>query len=274
MTAPLLSVVAISKNESEDMPGFIEHLLPLVDEIIIVDDRSIDNSADLARQYDSKVKVYTRSMTDEGGFAEQRNYGIKQASGDWVLNMDIDERVSPELWNEIQVSLQSPMVNAFKYRRVNYFLHRPMRGSGWNTWNRAQLARRDCHHFEGKIHEEAVVTGGEGFIGQLGGYMYHINDSSYEERLRKSGQYTLIEAKKTIAEGRRIRAYHILLVPFVEFLKVYFYKKGFKDGIPGLILAMHSATAVFRKFALAWDVQNHIPRKQIEEEIKEAWRQH
>ncbi len=267
-----LSVVAISRNEEVDLPGFLANLLPWVDEIIIVDDGSTDKTLSIAADSDLKVKVVSHSMSGDG-FAGQRNAGIRVAESDWVLNMDIDERVTPELASEIRDVICNTDKNAFCYQRKNFFLHRPMRAGGWNSWNNPQLARRGYHYYENKVHERCVVDGAPETIGQLKNKMWHLNDANYKERMGKSFGYCQLEADNLMKTGRKISFIKIFIFPIMEFIKKYILKRGFIDGVPGLISAMHSACAVFRTYALVWDMQHAIPRHELEERMTDLWKQ-
>ena len=265
-----LGVVAISRNEETDLPGFFANLLPWVDEIIIVDDGSSDSTKEIASAAGEKVKVISHPMSEDG-FAGQRNVGIEAATSDWLLNMDIDERVTPELACEIREKIANTKLNAFSYHRQNFFMHRPMKAGGWNSWNNPQLARREYHSYVNKVHERCVVDGEPESIGQLNNLMWHLNDESYKERMIKSLQYCQLEADKMLVENKKINALQIVVHPILEFIKKYFLKKGFLDGIPGLISAMHSADAVFRACALTWDQQHKIPREELEKRMSDLW---
>lgn len=260
---PKFGVVGISYNEEEDLPGFLEHLINWVDEIVIVDSGSNDNTTKIIRESKFDVKLIETTLQKENGFAGLRNLGIRHCKCDWIINMDIDERISYQFQQEILTAIKSTNKNAFKYRRLNYFLHRPMKAGGWNTWNYPQLARKGFHHYEGILHESCIIKGGDSKIGQLKNYMLHLNDESYMERLEKSLQYCSLESKKLIAENKKIKSYHFIILPIFEFLKKYFLKKGFIDGIPGLISAIHSSNAIFKILALTWDSQNKIDRNSI-----------
>ncbi|MCP3955992.1 MAG: glycosyltransferase family 2 protein [Desulfobacterales bacterium] len=161
---PTLGVVAICKNEEKDLSAFIEHLLPWVDEIVIVDDGSIDSSRDIIRAAGAKVHLVEHTMDQETGFSGLRNIGIDRATAtaDWLLHMDIDERVPPAFAAEIRANICHTRRNGFKYRRLNYFLHREMRGGGWQEWNKCQLARKGKHSFQNKAHEVCVIDGDPG----------------------------------------------------------------------------------------------------------------
>jgi len=146
-----LGVVAISYNEQEDMPGFLSNLIDWVDEIILVDDGSSDETEAICAAAGPKVK-FLRQPREEGEyFSDQRNKGIAAASSEWLLHMDVDERVSKELAAEILIAIQNPDYDGFRYRRLNHFMHRPMYGGGWQDWNLIHLARRKLFHFGGML---------------------------------------------------------------------------------------------------------------------------
>lgn len=258
-----ISVVAICKNEEADLVGFLQNVAHWASEVILVDDNSTDKTREIAQQW-SGVTVLKKEMSLEGGFAEQRNSGIAIARSEWVLNMDVDERVTRRLFEEIVTSLETTRKNAFRYRRMNFFLNRPIKYGGWGSWNRPHLARRGAHHFVGRLHEECVVDGGSANIGQLRNEMWHLNDDSYDERIRKSAQYSRMEADRILLSGRTVTIWSVVFAPSAEFFKKYILRLGFLDGASGLIMALHSGTAKFRGLALAWSDQNCGDRKALE----------
>jgi glycosyltransferase involved in cell wall biosynthesis len=270
MTVPTLAVVAIAKNEEKDMPGFLRHLVPWVDEVVIVDDDSADTTHDIVKAAGDKVRLVRRSMTDEG-FSGQRNAGIDAAKSDWLLHMDIDERVPRELAEEIRVAIENTQLNAFRYRRLEFFLHRPMRGGGWQYWNRPQLARRGAHRFKNKIHEECIIEGGDGSIGQLKNKIWHLNDESYLERASKNLRYMQMSGEQIIARGIKVRWYHMLLHPAYRAFKSYFIQHGYREGTRGLMLALYTFAGIFNWWAYAWDRQNRIDRESLEDAISKSW---
>lgn len=267
---PRLGAIAISRNEAQDLPGFLTNLLPWVDEIVIVDDGSTDETVQIAQTAGHKVRVIQQKMTEREGFAGQRNAGITAATSDWLLHMDIDERVPPELAQEIREAIAQTSLNAFRYPRLNFFTHRPMQAGGWQGWNNPQLARKGHHHFVNKVHERCVVEESNA-IGQLHHKMWHLNDESYKERMSKSFQYCQLEAEKMLLTGKDITAFDLCFKPIVEWGKKYLWKQGFRDGTPGLIAAIHSACAVFRTCALVWDEQNRIDRQELEMQLQNMW---
>jgi len=242
-----------------------------LDEIVIVDDGSTDNTIEIIKNAGNKVKLIEHPMTINEGFAEQRNIGIAACRTDWVLNMDLDERVTPELAEEILGAILNSDLNGFKYRRLNFFLHRPMKAGDWAAWNRPQLARKGFHLYANRLHEKCIIQGEPESVGQLNGKMWHFTDENYHERINKSLKYSTSEAEYLLQQGVKISSLAIFIKPVFEFVINYFFKLGILDGIPGLIAAIHSADAVFRSYALAWDEQNRIPREELENEIRFKW---
>ena len=264
---PTLGVVAISYNEELDLPRFLDNLLSWVDEIVIVDDGSTDNTEDIARAAGAKVSFIVAPRTEAEYFSHQRNKGIEAATSDWLLHMDIDERVTAELAQEILASIKGDQIDAYRYRRLNFFLHRPMKGGGWQDWNLVHLARKETMHFGGMFHEKCIVSTQPERIGQLKGLMWHLNDESYLERMNKSNLYCIEQSRDIGNKGLRVRWWHLLILPAVEFVKKFVKKGGFRDGILGLIFALHASCAKFKACVMLWDEQNSVSRDVIENQI-------
>jgi (heptosyl)LPS beta-1,4-glucosyltransferase len=261
---PTLGVVAICRNEQRDLAGFLEHLLPWVDEIVLVDDGSTDDTLMIARRPGPKVSVISSPRLPGEYFSHQRNKGIRAARSDWLLHMDIDERVTPELRREIEEGIRRADVDGFRFRRHNFFLHRQIRGGGWQLWSYLHLARREKFVFGGKIHEECHLSSEPNRVKRLRSLMWHLNEDCYEKRRRKSLFYTTVEAETLLQKNVRIRLWHLMIVPFLVFIKRYILLLGFRDGIAGWILAFEGMSSAFDAYAIAWDQQNRIAREEIE----------
>lgn len=265
-----IAAVAISYNEEMDLPAFLKNVGPHVDQIIIVDDGSTDRTAEIASS--SPKTIFIQSPRKEGEFyADQRNKGIDASDCEWLLHMDIDERLTPEFVNELKKCVAATDKSAYRFRRLNFFLHRPMKGGGWADWNLVHLAKRDVLKFSGMFHEEIHLNCPDREVGQLNSKMYHLNDESYSERLRKSANYQLEVAQSIKKKGVKVKASHMLMAIFRQFISKYFIKGGYKDGTIGLLSALHSSTAAFKSYALVWDEQNRISRDELEKQIETLW---
>lgn len=270
-SSPTLGVVAISYNEERDLPAFLSHLLPWVHEIVLVDDGSTDRTREIALAAQGKV-TFLRAPREKGEFySDQRNKGIRVATSDWLLHMDIDERVTPEMAAEVLQAIQDGAKDAYRYRRINFFLHRRMRGGGWQDWNQVHLARRDCLRFEGMFHERCVLNTTPERTGTLAAAMIHLNDESFRERMRKSDTYLDEIVARVSSRKRPIGYCRLAGVTLWEFVRKYVIKRGFRDGVPGLIFAIHAACAVFRAHAIVWDEQNQIERSTLEADLANRW---
>jgi glycosyltransferase involved in cell wall biosynthesis len=270
---PTIGVVTISKNEEQDLPFFLQHLVDWVDEIIIIDDNSTDNSMNIARSFGDKVKFLVSPRIENEYFSHQRNKGIELASTDWIVHMDIDERIPNELKLEMLEAIQNPNYVAYKYFRDNYFLHRSMRGGGWTTWNRPHLAKRNAFLFGGMFHENQTFNVENPNIGQLSHKMIHLNDATFSERMEKSKRYLPEFIADLKRKNLKVKALHFATYPAKVFLKKYILQKGFLDGTLGFIWAIHSSVAIFQALSLLWDEQNRILRAELEQKIHPSKRQ-
>ena len=270
-SSPTLGVVAISYNEERDLPGFLDHLLPWVDEIVIVDDGSTDRTPEIAEAAGDRVRFVVSPRAEGEYYSGQRNKGIDAATSDWLLHMDIDERVPPALASEILQAIRDERMDGYRFRRLNFFLHRPMRAGGWEAWNLVHLARRDRFRFGGKMHETCLLDAPPERAGQLEHPMWHLNDADYKERLQKSATYSRIMAEDIEESGREVTSWDLAWRPAHRFIASYLVKRGYRDGTVGLLSALHAASAVFRSYAMVWDSQNRVTRKQVEQQFESLW---
>lgn len=266
--SPTIGVVAISYNEERDLQRFIDHLLPWVDEIVIIDDGSNDKTSEIAKSGGSKVNFIVAPRKEGEFYSHQRNKGIDAAKSDWLLHMDIDERVPTELANEIQSAIENENYDGYRFRRLNFYLHRPFPYGGWQHWNLIHLARRSLFRFGGKSHETCLLDAPDSRVGQLTAKIYHFNDETFVERLGKNLNYAGETAGTIIESGKTVRWYHILLYPSYRFFKAYIYERAIFAGVTGLIFSLQTFCGTFNWYAIAWDRQNYIERKKLEETIE------
>ena len=197
-------------------------------------------------------------------FSHQRNKGIKAARSDWLLQMDIDERVTPKLRREIQEGIRRTDVDAFVFvGTISFYIGQFAEVVGSSS-PISTLLEENKFSFGGKIHEECHLSGGPKRVRHLQSLMWHFNEDCYEKRRRKSLFYTTVEAETLLQTNVRARLWHLTIVPFLVFIKRYFLLLGFGDGMTGWILAFEGMASTFDAYAIAWDRQNRIAREQIE----------
>ncbi|MBU0605094.1 MAG: glycosyltransferase family 2 protein [Candidatus Omnitrophica bacterium] len=253
MIRETLSVVIITKDEEANIRECLEGV-KWADEIVIVDDMSLDRTVTICREYTDKI--FFRKMD---GFGAQKQYGIDKATGDWVLSLDADERLSPELENRINGILEAGSHYAgYRIRRKTFYLGVWIRHCGW--YNSAiRLFRRGGGRSDMRyVHESIVVSGN---VGEIMSPMSHYSYKSIDQHVKKLSVYTDHEARGLYEKGIRISGARIIwlcgLKPFAAFIRKYLFMSGFLDGIRGLIISFFTAFAVFLNYAKVWQIQKN-----------------
>jgi glycosyltransferase involved in cell wall biosynthesis len=244
-----LSVMVLTLNEERNIPECLESVR-WADEIVIIDSGSGDRTVELARQFTGAI-----FQVEWKGYGATRNLALGKATGEWVLWLDADERVTPELAQEIRAILaDDPAETAgFRIARRAYFLGRWIRHCGWYPSRVVRLFRRERAHFtETSVHERLVI---DGPAKDAAHDLLHFTDPDLHHYLTKFNRYTSLAADDLQARGHRFRMFDVTLRPLFTFLKMYVFRRGFLDGIPGLILCVLSSAYVFAKYAKLWEIQ-------------------
>ena len=232
-----LSVVIISKNEASVITACLDSVAGLADEVVVLDSGSTDGTCDVCSARGARV-----IETDWLGFGPQKNRAVLAAANDWVLCLDADERVSPELLNSIKTTLVDPKYSAYRCARRNRFLGRYLRhGEGYPDWSLRLFDRRVAHWSPDAVHEKVIC---EAPVGELAGDLLHDSAETLESYLAKQNRYTSLAAESDVGR-REVSAARLVLSPLVRFVKFYFLHGGFRDGVPGLV---HIAIGCFNSF--------------------------
>lgn len=243
MTAVEISAVIITYNEERRLEGALRSLAGVASEIIVVDCHSTDDTVKLARRYTGRV--FERAWTN---FADQKNFANEKASHAWILSLDADERLSPELRQEIiELRRSEPDGDAFSIPRLVFYLGRWIRHSGWYPDRKVRLFRKDKARWEGEfVHEKLVV---DGRLLKLNGPIHHFTYPNIAAHLARINKFSDLGAQKLYARGKKTRWYHLLFLPFFRFARAFVWKGGFLDGFAGLVISVLTGYAVFVRYA-------------------------
>lgn len=239
MTKCDLSVVVITKNEFSRIEECLESV-SWAAEIIVVDDESTDGTLEICRK--SGAKVFSRKMDIEG---RHRNYAYGLANQNWVLSLDADERVTPELAQEIQdVIKNGTECNGFGIARKNFMGKTWVKYGGMYPSKQLKLFRRGVFQYEeeAEVHPRAIM---EDPRGELKNDLLHYTYRDFSDAISKLDRQTDLEAQKWFREQRKVGLFNILRKTIDRFFRAYFKKKGHKDGVIGLFLAVNSGMYQF-----------------------------
>ena len=226
MKAPL-SAVLITRNAANVIAPCLESLA-FADEIVVVDSGSTDGTAELARQRGAHVV-----QKEWLGFGRQKQFAVEQAKFDWVLCVDADERVSPELARSIAAALAAPVAPVYRMPRRNRFLGRWLaHGEGYPDWSPRLFNRQSARWSDDLVHEKVLYTVTPGM---LAGDLRHDSSDDLTAYLERQNRYTTLAARQAFEQGRSAGVFHLLLSPVVRFFKFYVLRLGFLDGVPGLL---------------------------------------
>jgi glycosyltransferase involved in cell wall biosynthesis len=246
---PRVTAIIPAGNEAHQIADAVRTVLWADEILVVVDSASTDGTAQAAAGADPRVRVVVHEY---GYSAAQKNWAIPQASHPWVLLLDADERVTPELEAEVRRLLEAgPDRDAYWIRRRNLYFGRVMRHGGWQTDSVIRLFRRECRYQDRRVHAEIE---GYGTSGRLRSPILHDTFRSWDQYLAKLDQYTTWGAEQDYRDGKRAGFGNVVLRPAARLLKQYVLRLGFLDGIPGAIAAYLAVYGVFLKYAKLWDM--------------------
>jgi glycosyltransferase involved in cell wall biosynthesis len=258
-----LSVVLITYNEEKNLERTLRAAWQVADEIVVLDSLSLDNTPAICAKYN--VRFFQEPWQ---GYAQTKNRANQLAAYDWILSLDADEELSPELIQSILSFKRSPPQTpvAGIITRLPYYCGFWIRHSGWNPDKKTRLFNRKWAYWEGKyIHEKIVFRIPVATV-LLPGYCYHYTVHSLEEHLQVINKFSALQAEELASQSSSITFFHLGVKPFAEFIRSYIIKGGFRDGIPGLIVSSFNAFAKFLKYAQYWMKINQ-KQKDREEKI-------
>ena len=244
---PPISATIITLNAAAQLPECLDSLA-FCEEILVVDSGSTDETVALASSRGARV-LHREWL----GFGPQKQFAVREARHDWVLCVDADERVTGALRQSVEQALLTPEATAYRFPRSNRFLGRYLRhGEGYPDLSLRLFDRRHARWSEDIVHEKVVASGP---VGTLAGDLLHDTAESIESYLAKQNRYTTLAARQACSAGKRARAGHLLLSPLLRFVKFYFVRRGFMDGIPGLAHVLVGCSNSFFKYLKMMEIQ-------------------
>lgn len=232
-----LSVVIITLNAASQLADCLASAA-FADEILVVDSGSSDGTQAMAEAAGARV-IHQAWL----GFGPQKQFAVEQAAHDWVLCLDADERVSPDLQASVTAALQAPAGAGYRFPRCNRFLGRYLRhGEGYPDWSLRLFDRRQGRWSTDPVHEKVDC---QGAVGVLAGDLIHESAETLAAYLTKQNRYTSLAAEAALARGKKASVGRLVVSPVVRFIKFYLVRQGFRDGWPGLV---HIAIGCFNSF--------------------------
>ena len=246
---PRLSAIVITKNEAANIGDCLDSVA-FCDERIVVDCGSSDETMAIAQNKGAQVVLH-----DWNGFGPQKNFALSLATGDWVLSLDADERVSPKLAEAIKTALADEAVDAYEFPRLSSFCGRPMRHSGWYPDYVLRLFRRGKAKFTDVIVHERVIC--DGVVNKLSPPLIHHPVLKLEDALSRADRYSTASAAALVKSGRRVSFVTGIGHGLAAFLRTYVLCAGFLDGAEGFLLAVANAEGSYYRYMKAWLATRH-----------------
>ena len=252
-----LSAVIITHNAATQLQDCLRSL-SFCDEILLVDSGSSDATVQIAKS--AGVRVIQQDWL---GYGPQKRLAVEQATHDWVLCVDADERIGDTLRENIIAELKAPRARAYAMARCNRFLGRWLRhGEGYPDWCLRLFDRRAAQWSSDPVHEKVeTVTD----VARLGGDMLHDSAETLDRYLEKQNRYTSLQAEKLFAAGRRVGVLRLVISPLARFFKFYLLRRGFLDGVAGLVHVSIGCMNSFNKYAKLMELQNSTRMDKVQE---------
>ena len=244
---PGVSGVVICHDEEATIGRCLESL-SLCDEIVVVDSGSSDQTREIAARYTERVieQVFL-------GYVKQKNFALDQAQHDWVICLDADEALSPELVASIERALRSGDAAGYVLDRVTWFLGTWHDRGEWYPDAQLRVFRRSLGRWTGRDPHDRVVVDGE--VRTLEGRLEHRNYRDLADHIRTIDRFSAVNARAMREEGVRFRRIDLAVRPASRFLKGYLLRQGFRKGLPGFLVSVSTAYYVFMKYAKLWELE-------------------
>ena len=244
---PTLSVILITRNEEANLGDCLASLEGIAQQIVVVDTNSSDQTLEIAKNHGAVIA----QPPDWPGFGHQKNHALELASGDWILSLDADERLTPALRSEILTAIHhSAHVNCFAIPRLSWYCGRFIRHSGWNPDYVDRLFRRGTARFSEDLVHERLIPDGQ--VAQLENPMLHFSFMNYSQVLQKIDRYSSASAEQAFAKGKKSSPAKAVIHGMWSFFRTYIVRAGFLDGAQGLALAISNGQGTYYRYMKLW----------------------
>lgn len=245
-----LTVAIITFNEEKNIARCIGSVKSIADEILVVDSFSTDKTEEIC------LSLGARFVKNPFiGYVEQKNYALDIATQDYVLSLDADEELSPELLNEIKAAKNNFSLNGYSFNRLTNYNGHWVRYSGWYPDTKLRLVKKNCARWGGENPHDILLMKNSEHPGFLKGDLLHYSYESIAAHINQTDKFTTIAAKAAFKQGQRSSIFKIVSRPFLKFLRDYFLKRGFLDGRYGLIICSINALYSLLKYAKIHELQ-------------------
>ncbi|MDF2939965.1 MAG: glycosyl transferase family 2 [Gammaproteobacteria bacterium] len=247
--AATLTVALIAFNEESNIARTLESVKDIADEIIVVDSYSTDKTCEIAESYGARVVKHAWS-----GFTEQKNFLFSLCSKDFILNLDCDEVVTPQLASELKEMLNQPQYAGYRIPMRTFYMGKLLKYAWYG--DKFRLVKRSANPIwrGGEIHEKLYVNGE---IGKLKNGLVHYSYQDIEDHFTRTVKYARLGAMKKFKAGNKFHYHSLLLNPAFAFIKSYFLQRGILDGLPGFVVACSSWLAAFLKYLFLYELENN-----------------
>jgi glycosyltransferase involved in cell wall biosynthesis len=244
-----VTVLTLVPNAADRIERCLESVRWADSIFCVVDPKTSDGSDDIARRFTDRVVVH-----EYVNAAAQRNWAIPQIDTEWTLVLDADEFVSPELAARVRKIVAEPGgADGYDIKRLSYFFGRLIRRAGWDRDYNLRLFRtRKGKYLDRRVHSKVVV---DGSVGRIDEPMYHDTYRTFEEYFATFQRFTTWGAQDLFDAGKRARLSDLTLRPVARFIKMYFLRQGFREGLHGAVLCGLAAFSVFTKYAKLWNLE-------------------
>jgi glycosyltransferase involved in cell wall biosynthesis len=250
---PTLSVILITRNEEANLADCLASLEGIAQQIIVVDTNSTDSTLEIAKTHGAVIS----QPADWPGFGPQKNRALDLATGEWILSLDADERLTPALRSEILTAIHhSAHVDCFAIPRLSWYCGRFIRHSGWSPDYVDRLFKRGTARFSDDLVHERLIPNGQ--VAKLENPMLHFSFMDFSQVLQKIDRYSTASAEQAFSKGKKSSPLKAVLHGVWAFIRTYFIHLGFLDGPQGFALAISNGQGTYYRYMKLWRLHQEV----------------